>query len=264
MDLLTDFRRRVGRLHFADHQVQAVPEVTLACADCVDPQMGAYALALSMRGFQWGRVVLFSNQRPEWMPPGVEFYPIWKLDSLNKYNTFCLHDLHQHIGSSHVLTVQADGWMLCPEYWDYRWLDWDYLGAPWLRSPYQGNSGFCLRSRKLLRSTASIYDEKIEQHRSTWGGKIYDDCFTCVQFRHEIERLGCRFASLQEAGKFAVEQRTPWTPARTFGFHDWRGHADRLPDLVWLSSHTRELGELLRFPAGVPPLGGPPAESKTA
>jgi hypothetical protein len=245
-DVVREFRDLVGSWQFPTHWVQAIPEVTLICADCVDPQLGAYALALSMRGFRWGSVKLFSDRRPDWMPTGAEWVPIPKLTSLNAYNLFTLLTLHKYVDTQHVLTVQSDGWVLRPDLWDFDWLEWDYIGAPWVNGHFAGNSGFCLRSSRLLRSTANLAPWVLQEHLESWGGRVLDDTFTCIQFRQRLAADGLMFAPNEVAARFAIEQKTPWHRGETFGFHDWQGQKKPIPRLRWLSSHVRELGESLR------------------
>lgn len=86
---------------------------------------------------------------------------------IREYSRFVLQDLHTYIETSHVLIVQADGFVLNPGLWNPGWLDYDYVGAPWpetLRvgkyviplANRVGNGGFSLRSRRLLKMTAPI------------------------------------------------------------------------------------------------------------
>lgn len=137
--------------------------------------------------------------------------PIHSLD-LNPYCKFVLKDIYKYIETSHVLFFQYDGWIKNPKAWDDKWLDYDYIGAPWLQpgnSWVVGNGGFSLRSQKLCSILGS--DENVQ-------AATPEDWYICVTMRAELERhYGIQFAPITAAKKFAVEYHFPLT--NQFGFH---------------------------------------------
>jgi hypothetical protein len=206
--------------------VRDVPDVTLVCVDCVNPQLAAMALDVSRRGLQFSEALLLSHGKPPIMPPGIGWHPIPLLDK-DDYNRFCLADLWRYVHTSHCLTIQTDGFVLRPELWDNAWLAYDYIGAPWpahkrhaIKSRV-GNSGCCLRSKRLLSSTpqwAAIFDS------FRWDGALYDDVATCLGMRSALVAVGMQFAPPAVAARFAVEEVTEFATGlqHCFGFHNRR------------------------------------------
>ena len=153
--------------------------------------------------------------------------------SLKGYNQFCLAELHKHIATTHCLTVQSDSHIVNADAWDDSWLEYDYIGAPWppghSGTEYRvGNSGFCLRSKKLLEATASLPNDTY-----VWRGKVKqssrDDVITCVMYRPHLESLGLKFAPVIIAARFSFENPTPEAPVLDgqFGTHVFRKRSSR-------------------------------------
>ena len=186
----------------------SLPSVTLVCIDCVNPPLAAMALDWSRRGIQFGAVKLLSHVRPDNLPAGCQWVPIPPLD-LDGYNAFCLCDLWRHVDTEHALTIQTDGYVLRPECWDHDWLQYDYIGAPW-RTEFAwaslsrvGNSGFCLRSRRLLRATAEQFTPAREEAFRSLHGRVIDDVATCQFLYPELAAAGYRFAPSPVAIRFS-------------------------------------------------------------
>lgn len=120
----------------------------------------------------------------------------------------------------HVITCQTDGFPYNPSAWEATFLDFDYIGPPWparlvagATGPSVGSSGCCLRSRRLFETAAQIPYEI----------GINDDVWICQRQRPRLEALGIKFAPVEVAARFAVEEGIdgpPW-PAigETFAFH---------------------------------------------
>jgi hypothetical protein len=156
--------------------------VTLAAIDCVNPQLAAFALDLSRRGCPWEKVVLFSHVCPEILPAGITWREIPRL-TFEGYQRFCLRELAAYVVTPHVLTIQTDGWLLRPELFNAKWLDFDYIGAPWREAYFTGrsrvgNSGCCLRSFRLLAATRELATESAMASRSGFR-VLLDDLLTC-------------------------------------------------------------------------------------
>jgi hypothetical protein len=202
-----------------------LPDVTVVAVDgTTNPAASAASLAEAASRMAFARALLLSPARPA-EALGLEWIEIPPL-TLKGYNQFCLAELHRFITTSHCLTVQSDSRIVNPAAWDDAWLTFDYIGAPWppghTGTPYRvGNSGFCLRSRRLLRATAPLPNDSY-----VWRGKLKpssrDDVITCVMFREQLEAIGLRFAPVDVAARFAFESATPESPALSdqFGTHD--------------------------------------------
>ncbi len=165
------------------------------------------------------------------------------------YSCFCVEELYGHVETDFCLTVQLDGFVVNPGLWDPTFLDYDYIGAPWrtnlgraLPTNYRvGNGGFSLRSQRLLYESSQLTwtqdwsDYRLPKvqgdplgsvwfrrrpSRSTWGN---EDNFLAWVKRAELDAKGIRFAPVDVARRFSVQNRTKLdsghTVDKTFGFH---------------------------------------------
>ena len=103
----------------------------------------------------------------------VKYIQDGSITDLDEYSKFMIYDLPKYVDTDFVLTVQADGWVINPELWDDKWLEWDYIGAPWPLPQdavsYRdkagvirrvGNGAVSLRSKKLMNITQQIVTGK--------------------------------------------------------------------------------------------------------
>ena len=205
-------------------------EVTLVIVDCVDVDLALKALAVSLCGFQPAEAKLLSHQRPANCVADVTFVPIRQIESVRAYNEFMLFDLYKYVNTPFCLSVHADGFVINPQAWNDIFLRYDYVGAPWPATAWNsrgsrvGNSGFCLRSRRLLKNTASLPSKYITDHRKSRKTTV-DDIFTCCDAYPLLSRT-MSYAPMHVAWVFSREQpMLPGEPrqslnlAGAFGFH---------------------------------------------
>jgi hypothetical protein len=108
-----------------------------------------------------------------------------------------------------VLVVQHDGFIVRPESWDRKFLQYDYIGAPW-DNGIVGNGGFSLRSKRLLDVLAEMRD------LLTWPHP--EDGALCCTYRDELESRGILFAPTDVARRFSVEDEAY---QNSFGLHGY-------------------------------------------
>ena len=206
----------------------ALPDVTLVSVAGVQIEESQAALQACMSRIQFARVLLLSPEPPDALDRRIEYRRIPPM-SLRGYNAFMLKQLVHHVDTSHVLSVHPDGYVLNPNRWDSAWMDFDYVGAPWPTRIYYpqgglyldppnrvGNSGFCLRSRRLLElvEPVDLSTMRFVSHA--------DDAVTCILLYNYLTQKGIRFADLESAARFSIE--TPdacfgQTLETVFGFH---------------------------------------------
>src|SRR5215469_2002715 len=204
-----------------------LPTVTLLTVTAVDLDQ-AHAVLLHCAGCaEFGAVKMLAPMRPVRTDPRVEYVDIPDID-LYGYNRFMVESLGAHVGTGHCLIVQSDGFILNPVRWDDRFLDYDYIGAPWPeyvdvvggerlsldRNPV-GNGGFSLRSRKLLEVTSRVrFDELPFPHSS-------EDLIICHYLYDQMRAAGIRFAPPELAARFSIESPGIYgqSPEGVFGFH---------------------------------------------
>jgi len=213
--------------------------ITIVCIDGVNPDIGLKALKYSMKHIEFGNAKLISHIKPENIPNNIQFVQIDKL-SHDSYSSFILHELHKHVDTDFCLTIHDDGFVINPQLWDDNFLNYDYIGAPWLHTvqyygpKYRvGNGGFSLRSKKLINLCKSI---KSPGH---------EDASICIRNRDLLENYGCKFAPVEVAMKFSLEEQIPeceFNLNNTFGFHGRgdpkmdpsRGHYQQFLDRIKL------------------------------
>jgi hypothetical protein len=202
-----------------------LPQITLCCIDTQFPQLALYALKRSLQGIRFGDVIFITTHKgvesngP--LPPEIRIVEIEPIRNVEEYSRFVLTSISAHIKTSHVLLIQWDGHIINPQAWSDGFLDYDYIGAPWLQkdgSKIVGNGGFSLRSRKLIDALLS---EDMQIHHP-------EDCCIARTNRALLEeRYGIRFAEPAIADMFAFEFTKPKAP--TFGFHGLYNFPDVMP-----------------------------------
>lgn len=227
-------------------------EVSLLCVDglgLVTPSL--QAIEASTRKIRFHRVTLLTANPELRSTRQLEVKRIPRM-SWADYNEFSISGLADHFESDFVLTIQDDGFVSNPRNWEDEFLRYDYIGAPWdlalteqmmtnlrrnldgkgrpfsgpppvirsfeARDHRVGNSGFCLRSRRLCEFT--------RRFAGKYPGQP-DDNIIAIFEREELRANGFRIAPLEVAGRFAVELPNEVNPTadrtKTFGFHGrWR------------------------------------------
>lgn len=185
--------------------------VTLCAATSVNLAATVAALRACREQIDFGECLLLTDAECVTGAEGLRIVPIAPLESARDYSDFIIRRLSDHIRTEHCLIVQWDGFVVDAGRWDPRFLEYDYIGAPWPQfndGHAVGNGGFSLRSRALL---AACQDEAFQFRHP-------EDIAICRDNRSMLEaRHGIRFADADLAGRFAFERTASRTPA--FGFH---------------------------------------------
>ena len=212
-------------------------QVTLICISSVNLSNSIYALWRSSRRIKFAEVKLIGTVRPKKLPKWLIFEKAENnlLTSINDYSHYCIYGLTRHVETPFCLKIHADGYVINPNKWKNDFLEWDYIGAPWqIREdayvdPFGihqrvGNGGFNLRSKKLLdipnhvEITWDVNKGNFYNHMD--ANNFAEDGNICVHNRHIYETHGVKFAPLEVALRFSVEQKVPeYKGQKTFGFH---------------------------------------------
>lgn len=185
-----------------------LPTVTQVVIDCVDVIRAEKVIAYNLAMCEFASSKVLSSQYSD----SSLVHHIPGISSLSEYSTFCLRQLIHHVDTEHVLVCQHDGFIRHPSKWDPVFLQYDYVGAPWLPDPTfvttggapwcpgvgpnVGNGGFSLRSRRLqqfLSVCPILIDSGLE------------DVDIAVNNRPLLDRLGFRFAPEAVARNFSWE-----------------------------------------------------------
>lgn len=203
-----------------------LPSVTLCAATSVNLTATLAAIRGSMEQVAFGDVILFTEATTLAVPAGVRIVPILPIKSSRNYSEFMIEGIAAHVRTKHCLVIQWDGFVLDPAQWDPRFLDYDYVGAPWpqFKDGHDvGNGGFSLRSQRLLEACRA--PNFVRSHPEDVAiGRINRDI---------LERdHGIRFADRGTAERFSFERSTP--SHGTFGFHGVFNMIPLLgPDRFW-------------------------------
>lgn len=188
----------------------SLPDVTLCCVSDVALPQSLRAIRLCHDQAQFARSILMTS-KPILPSDDIEIVRTEPIKSRVDYSRLVLSGLHPHVQTSHVLLVQWDGYLLDASQWKPEFLQYDYIGAPWIHFADQmavGNGGFSLRSSRMLRACANLASP----------GNEAEDTFICRTSRAILEdKFGLRFAPVELAKQFAFERGAP--SGREFGFH---------------------------------------------
>lgn len=108
-----------------------LPRVTLAAMTSVKVYETIKALEYSMRGIEFGEVVLITHRKPLGLPDSITYKHTSRLDNIDCFNYKMVYELGDYIDTDYVLLIHYDGFVVHPEKWQDRFFDYDYIGAPW-------------------------------------------------------------------------------------------------------------------------------------
>jgi hypothetical protein len=188
----------------------ALPAVTLCAATSVNVPATVRALQCCLDQAHFADCVLLTDAKVSQHDSRIRVIAIPRLTSGQAYSEFILRDLADFISSAHCLVVQWDGFVLDRAQWDNRFLEFDYIGAPWpqFEDWSVGNGGFSLRSRRLLEACRDPRFRIVHP----------EDVAICRLNRELLEQeYNIRFADRATAERFSFEREARREP--TFGFH---------------------------------------------
>jgi len=209
-----------------------LPTVTLLGVDCVNIERLMLAADICCENFEFADVKLLTSLPAPAGTPKVEIPPI---NSSAEYSEFVIRHLAEYVDTPHVLIIQYDGFILNPGAWDDAFLEYDYIGAPWMVGDWcidgtssgfpeslcgqwvVGSGGFSLRSRNMLDVCAHLAEQGVFKEFHPEDSQI------SVHYRAELEAKGLRFAPVELAKHFSYEEDhtgRPWNGE--FGFHGIR------------------------------------------
>ena len=187
---------------------------------------------------RWQFIIFHGTDNEQWLRDMIdtEFIPDKdriQLNNLNvpnlsweEYNRLCTSaEFIEQIPTEIFLKFETDS-MVCPSEKDliYDFLKYDYVGAPWLKTPGStnefngkvGNSGLSLRKKSKIL-------EVIEKYPYAYG--IAEDGYFCV-YNDTVELYR---PSYEEAQLFSME--TVFSP-RCFGLHKaWIYQGDKIEEI---------------------------------
>lgn len=157
---------------------------------------------------EFGSTILFSTD--------PEHSELWKTvevkcGNFSDFNALIDRVVPFYLISPFAMSVQEDGFPIQPELWTEEFLEWDYIGAPWLDGVV-GNGGFYIESQRMIRARMNLPDNP--DFQPPMGNADY---WLCRTNRVLLESQGMRFAPCDLAAQFSSECSGHNKPS--FGFH---------------------------------------------
>jgi len=151
------------------------------------------------------------------------------------YSNITLRLLPHVVSTDHNILVQADGFAVNGSAWTDEFLQYDYIGAPWLWwEPHEqiGNGGFSLRSRRLYDAFLAWEPGYRNEDWPNLPAKYYnpngregimEDNLIGGPFRPVLEqRYGIKYAPVELAHRWSIEGSESYSNEwfkRSLGFH---------------------------------------------
>jgi len=206
-----------------------LPQVTLLCIATRDHSAAANAIARTCKIVTPYDIVVFTDDERRFMRPLSTVYStctpeIFKIDKFPTWEDVSVWSLSSFPKSSyifettHVMNIQWDGYPVKESAWDDRFLDYDFIGAPWADGVV-GNNGFSIITRRMIEMIASLnipatveacHPADIKLFRNGlegYSGEFYLDA---------LLSMGATIAPKSLAERFSVEDQ-PY--GGQFGFH---------------------------------------------
>ena len=193
--------------------MRKLPDVTLVLVDCLNYGKAITSLIMSLKEIEPARTIFFTDIEIPNLDPRIELVKIDKITSKEEYSNFVFKKLIKEVNirTDFVLITQHDGYVLDGEQWKDEFMDYDYIGAPWIYENGRqiGNGGFSLRSRHLMTSLAYWPEFDVTHPEDQSIGIIYRPLLE--------QKFNIKFPDEELAESFSYELRCPVKP--TFGFH---------------------------------------------
>jgi hypothetical protein len=187
-------------------------DITVVAIDFLTHDLTRLALEKTIGVVDPKEVVVISDRN---ILPGAAWVPAKPVSGMEEYAQLMLKWTWPLIDTAHALYVQWDGMATRADLWTDDFLQYDYIGAPW---PWKeegrnvGNSGFSLRSHKLLKICG--FDTAIQLTRQE---PVAEDNIIGQHNRAYLEhKYGIKFAPTEVAKQFSFELGDY---RESFGFH---------------------------------------------
>lgn len=210
--------------------------ISICCIDTKNKIEALDALNKSIENIKFDKYYFFTdnledikvNRFKNLSSINLEIFLIPKITNKADYSKFCLVDLNKYISTDFCLTIQHDGYIINPESWTDKFLDFDYIGAPWPTSwGYKnriGNGGFCLKSKKFLEISYKIFKDfnfNTGLDRSIYDISVNEDFLSCNLYYDEMIANGIKFADVETASIFSIEHPILEMKEKPLGFHGY-------------------------------------------
>ena len=209
-------------------------DVSLISVATKNVERSILALKYSQKDILFEKTILFSHYTPQ-LNDTISHIKINSFLSVEEWGEFVIYQLHKYIDTKYILLIHDDGFVVNPDSWNPRFLEYDYIGAPWPLPnddfSYRTDSGelvrignsVSLRSKRILELPSELALPWVPFH-----GYLHEDGFLNVQYRDILVDQGMKFAPLHLGKSFGREyvnsSNVPFT------FHKWLGANKSFPN----------------------------------
>ena len=161
------------------------------------------------------------------------------MSNIDEWNYSSIYELGKHIDTEFAMLIHDDGFVINPDSWRDEFLDYDYIGAPWPMPndnfsfrDIDGNlirvgNSVSIRSKRLIDLPVELNLEWKAFH-----GYYNEDGYICVNYRHIYLEHGMKFADIDVAKYFSMENEIPENKGIVpFAFHN-KGLANQILNLL--------------------------------
>ena len=211
--------------------------ITLVAVTHKEISQSIKALKFSSKKINFKSIKLFSPKHQFTIDKEIENIHIRSLNSISEWGEFIIFELYKYIDSDYIILIHPDGFIVNPQSWNPKFLDYDYIGAPWPDSKefYNSEGKACRVGNSVsLRSFNFLYrpTELGLKWKDAKVSNNHEDGFVCVQNRTLLEASGIKFPSLKIASLFSREYTFHDNKnINPFAFHKWFGENKKFPKL---------------------------------
>jgi len=238
--------------------------ITLVIVGTTNHSLAKFAIEKTKNAVPYDCIKIFSDKDLE--VQGADFYQLKPEFSREDYSHFMMKELANHIKTDHAIVLQYDGFGVNPEFWEDKFLEYDYIGSPThvyhppMRPLLEGTrtiyntdqkwfslgGGFSLRSRKFLDALQDhVVDVEFFDYNTRTLG-ICEDASVAVIYKKYLEnKHKIKYGTIEDSLKFSSEILTGYNFC--VGFHGW----EQIPIFLTEEECIFYIDEHVKFEGGV-------------
>ncbi|HYT41412.1 MAG TPA: DUF5672 family protein, partial [Methylomirabilota bacterium] len=187
--------------------------VTLLIIETQCHKLARLAVQDCLKVADFGDIIIASDNFNILRIPGAQHIRVPNWSDKTGYCKFLWHDAARYVKTPQCMIIQWDSWIINPQSWSSKFLEYDYIGSPWrFKDDFNvGNSGFSLRSKRLMDY---LYNNQ-EKYPIT---NPQEDSLLCRSYQGQIiKETDFHWAPEKLAHQFSFEVNKQYPDP--FGFH---------------------------------------------
>lgn len=193
-----------------------LPKITLLGIDCIHPVKTLKAMRFSMRQVKFSEAVLVTDCADRFVVEACEkagVKPVHHVtDERIDHERDMLKYTPEWFDTEYCLYQEWDAAVMNPRAWKSWFMDYDYIGAPWVLGMTEqgypeceewncvGNGGFALKSKRFAEAISRLVDDADPL-------VALSDVWMCRTVRKQMAMIGMKYAPESLAENFSCEDR---------------------------------------------------------